>query len=726
MKKKIIFSIILLIFICLPLNVRAAYDAYINDSSVRIRKGPGTDKGIIATLNTNTSISVVDKTLYTGAGCSAKWYKITYKDETAYVCSTYVSFVNTSYAGINVIDWTARVNSNNVTVRSNAGTNYSSKGSLTLGANVSIMSTKKGGTSGCSGGKWYQIKYYGDSTGYICSNYVTTKSSVSASDTEYEKVLSAAGFPSSYFPYLTYLHKKYPNWIFKAGNTKINFATAVSSETGKNYMQTKNDNYRTSSVPSEGKTWFNVNKGVIAFYLDPRNWLTEERIFMFEKLDYDSTLESQYPSLIKSIFGSGILADDKYTVPMFNAGKTKKISPVLIATRIRLEVGADGSASTSGGKFTWKGKEYSGFYNFLNIGAYEVTVDGVSYSAVTRGLAYAGKLISRDGSVWDNVETSITEGSNLLADGYVTKGQGTLYYQKFNVGPDAYYSSFTHQYMTNIQAPATEGNQSYNSYKGAKILSQTSIFEIPVYNNMPDYTSLPNSGDTNNELSSLEVSGYSITPSFDEDIITYEAYVPKGTEKVTIKATTASNLSSISGTGEIILKSDENEITVVVTSQSGEDKTYTITIHRVENTTNVLKSLSNVAATINGNYLTNIKNSTVANTISNQIIKNGALNVTIKDKNSKVVSDGAILSTGYTMTIVTSIDTKTYTLSIKGDTSGDGKVTILDLLQVQKHILKDKSLTGAYLLSADTSGDGKVTILDLLQVQKHILGDKKL
>ena len=78
------------------------------------------------------------------------------------------------------------------------------------------------------------------------------------------------------------------------------------------------------------------------------------------------------------------------------------------------------------------------------------------------------------------------------------------------------------------------------------------------------------------------------------------------------------------------------------------------------------------------------------------------------------------------MTIVTSIDTKTYTLSIKGDTSGDGKVTILDLLQVQKHILKDKSLTGAYLLSADTSGDGKVTILDLLQVQKHILGDKKL
>ena len=64
---------------------------------------------------------------------------------------------------------------------------------------------------------------------------------------------------------------------------------------------------------------------------------------------------------------------------------------------------------------------------------------------------------------------------------------------------------------------------------------------------------------------------------------------------------------------------------------------------------------------------------------------------------------------------------------------GDNEFALSHLDEVQQlfvqsnyHTAKDKSLTGAYLLSADTSGDGKVTILDLLQVQKHILGDKKL
>ena len=37
--------------------------------------------------------------------------------------------------------------------------------------------------------------------------------------------------------------------------------------------------------------------------------------------------------------------------------------------------------------------------------------------------------------------------------------------------------------------------------------------------------------------------------------------------------------------------------------------------------------------------------------------------------------------------ISTENETKIYILSIKGDTSGDGNITILDLLQVQKNIL---------------------------------------
>lgn len=728
MNNKILNLIIITLFLfCLPMTVNASFDAIINGDTVRIRKGPGTSYDAIKTVNTGTPIVVLDKTLYEGDGCSKKWLKVNYKDKEGYVCSKYVTYKENIYEGINIIDWTARVNGNNVSVRKEANKNSTKVDTLTLGANVTILKEVSGGTSGCSGGKWYQIKYYGESTGYICKIYVTKKADEMATDETYAQTLKEANFPDSYIPYLTYLHNKYPNWVFKAGVTNLDFATSVNAESGKCYMQTTNDNYRTSSKPAEGSSWFKVNSGVIAFYMDPRNWLNEERIFMFEKLDYATELEPDYPALVKSVFGSGKLSDDAYTIPIFNAGKTNSVSPVHIASRIKLEVSANGSASTDGGEFTWKGEKYSGFYNFFNIGAYEQTIDGVEYSAVTRGLAYAAKLINRDGELWNNIQTAITEGSSFLANGYVNKGQGTLYYQKFNTGPDAYFSTYTHQYMTNIQAPAIEGSSSYESYKDGGLLNQTFIFEIPVYKNMPDFTSLPNSGDTNNYLKSLEVSGYTITPSFDKDILSYESFVPNTLEKVTINAISESDKATITGAGENEIQENENDITITVKSETGEERKYTITINKVESTINTEQVLKDSALSINSDkYINKIANGTKASSIINTLTSKGASKITIKDAKGNVISDSSILATNYTVTLETALDTKTLTISVKGDTSGDGKITILDLLQIQKHIKGANKLSGATLLSGDTSGDNAVTILDLLQVQKYLKGDKKL
>lgn len=726
-KKKYIFILLLALFLFVPLNIKAAFDAEIKGSSVRIRKEHNTksDSSIIATVNAGTQITVVDKTLYTGSGCSNKWYKIIYKEQEAYVCSDYVRFVDNTFTGINVIDYSARVNGNNVGVRNKAATSGSLLDTLSLGVNVTIVKEVNGNSSGCSGGKWYQINYYGNKEGYICKKYVTRKEDITKEDKEYAETLKKANFPDSYIPYLTYLHSKYPNWQFKPAFTNIKFSSAVNGEEGKNYMQTTNDNYRTSNRPAEGSSWFKVNTGVIAFYLDPRNWLTEERIFMFEDLKYDSTLENEYPALIKSVFGSGKLGDDKYTIPMFKAGKSHKISPLHIATRIRIEVGANGSDSVNGTEFTWKGNTYKGYYNFFNIGAYETTVGGVKYSAITRGLAYAAKLISRSGEVWDNVETSILEGSSLLAKGYVNAGQGTLYYQKFNVGPDAHYSKYTHQYQTNIQAPATEGNKTYDALKKANVLNQKFTFEIPVYNDMPEYTSLPKSGDMNNDLKSLEIEGYKITPEFDEDILTYQSYIPNTVKEVNIKATQKSSASSISGTGKYELKDNETDITITVLSETKEEKKYTVTIIKVEDNTTVSDALQNAGIGSDEGYIVKIKHDTKVNHIKDKLYSAKALNVIITNDN-KELNNNSLITTGTKITIKTAMEEKSFTMIVNGDLSGDGKITILDLLQIQKYLLGDKKLSTEALIAADTSNDGKVTILDLLQVQKYLLGDKEL
>ena len=718
MKKKYLLFICLLVFLCTPFKINAAFDAEINGNTVRIRTGPGTNNSAIVTVNAGTSIKVVDKTLYEGTGCDSKWLKIIHNDKEGYVCSEYVTFINTSYAGINVIDWTARVSGNNVSVRKTASSSGTLIETLTLGANVTILGTS---------GNFYKIKYYGEKEGYISKDYVIKKSDVTATDEEYAKVLKDKGFPDSYIPYLTYLHKKYPNWEFNADKNNRSFTTSVDKESGKCYMQTKNDNYRTSSTPAEGRSWFRVNAGVIAFYMDPRNWLLEDRIFMFEKLDYDKNLEKEYPTIIKSIFGSGKLGDDKYTIPMFNAAKSLGISPIHVASRIRLEVGASGSGSTDGGEFTWKGKKYSGYYNFFNIGAYETTIDGVKYSAVTRGLAYAAKLIDRNGEKWDNIETAIREGSSTLANNYVTKGQQTIFYQKFNIGPNAG-SPYAHQYMTNIQAPAIEGASTYNSYKKGDLLNSKIIFDIPVYKDgtLPAYTSLPKSGDTNNNLKSLSVVGYSLTPSFDEDILTYDSYIPKETTTVTIDAKTSCDKATISGTGEMKIEDDETDVTITVTSEAGEEKKYVVTIHRVDDPTTVSMVLEKSNLNVKDNYIVNIKPETKASVIKSALITSGARNVIIKNSKGNEIKDSDILGTEYKVTISTVLESKTFTLVVRGDTSGDGKVDILDLLQVRKHINGDNTLNNARFLAGDTSGDNKITILDLLQVRKHINGDKKL
>ena len=96
-----------------------------------------------------------------------------------------------------------------------------------------------------------------------------------------------------------------------------------------------------------------------------------------------------------------------------------------------------------------------------------------------------------------------------------------------------------------------------------------------------------------------------------------------------------------------------------------------------------------------------------------------SLNIIITDSNNKPKSNN--LSTGDIITIKTTTEEKKYTIVIKGDTNGDGKITSVDMLRVQKHLLKYSLLSGAQKEACDTNYDGNVTSVDMLRVQKHLL-----
>ena len=66
--------------------------------------------------------------------------------------------------------------------------------------------------------------------------------------------------------------------------------------------------------------------------------------------------------------------------------------------------------------------------------------------------------------------------------------------------------------------------------------------------------------------------------------------------------------------------------------------------------------------------------------------------------------------------------TNLFTIVIKGDVNGDGKISSVDYVLVKNHILKINSLSGAVSLASDVNMDAKISSLDYVLIKNHILG----
>ena len=734
--KPFIYIFLLLNFFVFPKLVFATITGKVIDpDGINIRENYSTSSSIIGKISYNGSITLVDKTIFTGTGCSNGWYKILYNNRYGYVCSDYVSIneeSNNTNVSYNTSTYSVRTNDYGISVRSGAGTGYSRIDSLIYGTNLNVISTSSNG-NGCDNA-WYYVSYQNGKKGYVCSTYTYRKEDVTINEEnyteeerEYANNLKNSGFPDSYIPYLMYIHRNHPNWVFEADNANLTWDRVISGESGKNYTQSTLENYRASDVLMEAGGWYTASDALNAFFLDPRNFLIESHLFMFEKIIYDEANHTR--DVMKALAGSSYLADDYYINIFMNAANTYKVSPVHLLSRIIQEGGSkeDYTPITGTSSYYYGSYPLYGYYNYYNIGAYG---DNVTSNPVIRGLAYACgpacNFGSSYGRPWTSRESAILGGANFIASNYVYSGQYTIYFQKFNTSSKST-SLFAGQYMTNVHAPSTEGFNTYNSYKNNNILNNKYVFTIPVYSNMPDYTSLPNIGNTDNSLSSIKVNGTLIN-NFDSDVLIYTHYVDRDTSSVDLSATATISTCSISGTGKIDLNGDSTSVNIIVTSETGDSKTYNITFIKVNGVKTMSEIISNLKVKVDGNYFKSISAGTNASTLTSTINKlDPGASVIMKDANDNTISSTVDLATGQSITITTSSkETSTFKIVVTGDVSGDGIITILDLLKVQKHLLKSSTLSDSYLYSADTNSDNEVTILDLLRVQKHILGEIKI
>ena len=574
-------------------------------------------------------------------------------------------------------------------------------------------------------------------TGYFCNSNLKKDGEV---DNNYRDEFVRAGFPESYFSKLSILKTAHPKWTFKAVNTGIDFNYAVSRENvlgnsllevtgGYNnvgYLNTwaGSYNYYTDTFKAfDGSDWFAANADTIAYYLDPRNFLIDMYVFQFEALAYEKDLQTL--SVVQKLLNGDYL--NNYASSFITAASESGVSPVYLASLSKQEVGGHSYATTAinGGAFTYNGNTYSGIYNPYNIGAYSGTNPVYNGLYWATGSGYATTTYDRP---WNSLDKAIRGGAKWIGQNYINIGQNTIYFKKWDVVANVNSLSgnnFDHQYQTNIQAPMLEGNSVYKSYNDSKILDSSFVFYIPVYNNMPATTSLPNTGNPNNYLKSLSINGSNVS-SFDGGVTNYNYYVKSDVNSVTISAATVNSNASISGTGYVSLTSDNTSHNITVKAQNGDTRTYRVNIIREPSSNNntsgnklsVEYVLNNAGIKNNSNYLMGFSIGSNINQITNKIGSNAT--VTIKDSTGKVVTS-EIIKTGYSVTIKTKDEEKTLKTVVYGDANGDGKISSADYVAVKNIIMKRANYSDAYLKAADADKNGSVSSADYIKIKNYIM-----
>ncbi len=315
---------------------------------------------------------------------------------------------------------------------------------------------------------------------------------------DYESELGA--FPRSWQKKLSVLHEKYPDWVFVAVDTGLSWDAVVEAEMGKKSLvekyyspllrNTAPGHYNPDSgtyTYHDASTWVSASRATVDYFLNPVNFLNEIYIFQFEALSYDDTYHTidgvelilqgtfMHQALITYVTAGGetVETEKTYAEVIMEAAEKSLVSPYYLASKIRTEIGIHPSGSVTG---TYEG--FPGIYNFYNIGAND------GKNPIANGLNWAS-LGNSYGRPWTSPEISIINGAIWIGELYISKGQNTMYFERFNVAPESGYKLFTHQYMTNVYGAAGQAFSTYTGYESADTLSDAKVFYIPIYEDMP-------------------------------------------------------------------------------------------------------------------------------------------------------------------------------------------------------------------------------------------------
>ncbi|MBD1221407.1 SH3 domain-containing protein [Virgibacillus halodenitrificans] len=263
---------------------------------------------------------------------------------------------------------------------------------------------------------------------------------------------------------------------------------------------------------ADGRGIFYASRELVAYYANPNNFVEKSSSYL-QFLDLSQTaglsVQEVYNKVLK---GKGVFSGIDQAQAFIDARKKYNINEVYLIAHALHETGNGSSVLSSGvikvgevssnkwasfqpngtfiverklndkGGWVWNIKKDNTFnpseanniksvYNVFGIGAVDKNPDVLGSIRAYR-------------EDWFNVSKAIIGGSQFIANGYINKGQNTLYKMRWNPENPA-----THQYATHAAWAELQTNRMFQIYE--LLETYTLTFDVPRYTNQPSASPKP-------------------------------------------------------------------------------------------------------------------------------------------------------------------------------------------------------------------------------------------
>ena len=140
-----------------------------------------------------------------------------------------------------------------------------------------------------------------------------------------------------------------------------------------------------------------------------------------------------------------------------------------------------------------------------------------------------------------------------------------------------------------------------------------------------------------------------------------------------------------------------------------------------------MDKITSSSHTINDEYIKTVRLYETGRELKDELDNDNAyLEIWTSDESRKVEDDEK-LSTGMIVKLVINgVEKDRKIIVIRGDTSGDGEIDLLDAVKILNNALQKAMLDGAYKEAAFVNNDDEIDLLDAVMILNHCLQKQPL